>query len=101
MTIGADLIERYVGDFLFEAGGSGERPITMIRERATDDAELERQLLEAEAELRIFIETTSISELGADMFRAVLEPRKARVEAAEQAITDTAPARRLWGLRGP
>ncbi|MBA3400567.1 MAG: hypothetical protein H0U05_01120, partial [Actinobacteria bacterium] len=57
MTIGADRIENYLTDYLFSLAPN-DRPFTMSQETRSDDAELERELLEAEQELQGYLVLT-------------------------------------------
>ncbi|MGI8862227.1 MAG: recombinase family protein [Gaiellaceae bacterium] len=98
VTIGADRIESYLTDYLF-ALAPNDRPFTMSREAQSDDAGLERELLEAEQELQGYLVLTKA--IDPRLAQEGLELRQARVDAAQQAVAESVPALPFSGFEIP
>ena len=98
MTIGADRIENYLTDYLFSLAPN-DRPFTMSQETRSDDAELERELLEAEQELQGYLVLAKA--IDPRLAQEGLELRQARVDTAQQAIAESVPAQPFAGFEIP
>lgn len=86
-AISAHLVEPYVTEALF----AHAREVAFTSSERTKAVDLaERELEEAEAELRLYQETVKVSDVGAEHFRAGME---VRVQAVEEARRRLAAAR--------
>jgi len=95
-SIGLNRLSEYIEDNLLRL--FAETPELALRfsspvyQPAGDDQHLVDALLAAEEELKLYAETTSISDIGAEAFKAGLEARKGKIEEARQAVAGTTPS---------
>jgi DNA invertase Pin-like site-specific DNA recombinase len=91
VTIGLDTIQSYVDAYVYEAVQGTNSALVLPTASAPDNGPLESELLEAEAELKLYVETTSISAIGAELFTAGLTQRQERVKQTQEALAEATP----------